>query len=307
MDEQVILALAAVAAGDDDLARRLERAVLADHGEQYGPWVRVKGESGREDPLLTARLAIVAASLGDPLAAGMDTYLADNPPKTTAIELERALAAAGWAERIPAADAAATLTLDGARRNIDIRASKPVRIVLTPAQAASARLNPVSGTVLVATSTEQPLDVSSLEKPGDLTISRKVRPSGQLRSTDMVHVDINVHLGAMSGGGCWNVTELVPSGLTPIVGDEDRESDQEYDDQGNPIGPVIVSPWRVVGQRLDFCVTRQGDASDQVLRYVARVVTPGTYTWEPAVIQASLEPGVGTVIPATKVTIRGLR
>ena len=41
----------------------------------------------------------------------------------------------------------------------------------------------------------------------------------------------------------------------------------------------------------------------QHLRYAARVVTPGTYRWEPAVIQSSIVPDHGMVLPAGKLVI----
>jgi len=38
---------------------------------------------------------------------------------------------------------------------------------------------------------------------------------------------------------------------------------------------------------------------------VARVVTPGTYLWEPAVLQSEVVPDQGVVTDPTTVTIRG--
>ena len=60
-----------------------------------------------------------------------------------------------------------------------------------------------------------------------------------------------------------------------------------------------------MGQRVDFCVTMDPAHPVQTLRYVARVVTSGTYRWEETVLQSALEPGVGTVLPATSLTIAG--
>jgi hypothetical protein len=67
-----------------------------------------------------------------------------------------------------------------------------------------------------------------------------------------------------------------------------------------------VYPWRVEGQRVDFCVARDPKKPTQTLRYLARVVTPGTYRWEPALLQSSIVFEQGIVLPAFDVTIRGL-
>src|SRR4029079_14581880 len=59
VEEQVNLALAAFFAGDEDLARSLERQVLREHGQHLGPWTRLVAGGHEVSSILTARLAIV--------------------------------------------------------------------------------------------------------------------------------------------------------------------------------------------------------------------------------------------------------
>ncbi|HYO44781.1 MAG TPA: Ig-like domain-containing protein, partial [Candidatus Limnocylindrales bacterium] len=246
IDEAVALALAAVTAGDEATAERLLRAILLEAGERQGPWVRIVSPAGRDPSIvLTARLAIVAASLGEPVAAEMDAYLEVHPPKTTLVELERALAAAGWVRRLPASDAVAALTVDGKRTELRIDGSRPVTVVLTPAQAPGAMLEPVSGSVLVTTRSEQPLDPASLTAPDGQEITRTVSPAGTIALTDAVVVTLRVRLAAPEEPTCWAVTELVPSGLVPVTrhgweGGEDEEDGDLPSDR-------IEAPWRVTG------------------------------------------------------------
>ncbi len=296
--EQVSLALAALYAGDETLARRLERDLLAQHGRRLGAWVRVDAGLPDDTAVQTARLAIVAASLGDPVAAGMDAWLAENPPRTTLVTLERVLAARGWAARVAGADARAALTIDGTRREVAVTSGQPVQVQLTPAQAAGARLEPVSGSVLVVTSWETALDPSSLAPARGQELTRSVTPAGRIGSTDTVVVTLRVVLGPDAGTSCWRVTDLVPSGLAPIV-----SHGSWYVDEESP--PDWLSPARVAGQRVEFCVGADSKKPTQILRYVARVVTPGTYRWESAVLQSEVVPTQGIIIPSTTVTIRG--
>jgi uncharacterized protein YfaS (alpha-2-macroglobulin family) len=250
----------------------------------------------------TARLAIVAASLGEPVAADMDAWLDTHPPRTNLVELERALAAAGWVRRLPASDAVAALTVDGRRTEVRIDGSRPVTVVLTPAQVPGATLEPVSGSVLVTTRSEQPLDPGSLIAPAGQEITRTVSPAGTIAVTDAVVVTLRVKLATPEEPTCWAVTELVPSGLVPVTHggwDEEYEDDEEY------VYADFEAPWRVTGQRVDFCVSVDPDRPVLNLRYVARVVTPGTYRWEETVLQSVIHPGSGTVLPATSITIAG--
>ena len=298
--EQVALAIAALAAGDDALAATIEGDVLRRYGERNGPWVRVALDNHEESAVLTARLAIVAASLGDPVAAEMDDFLAANPPRRTILALERALAAQGWANRVPAADAVARLTIDGTPKDLRVRASSPVTVVLTPDQARTARLEPVSGAPVLAVRMDAPLASSDVRPPAWLRPVRQVLPGTTVGSDDLVVVTLTMQRPALESEGCWTVTETVPSGLVPIVSWDAWRG--ERGDGGRAFGPMSVR-----GQRLDFCLEPDSSQRTVRLRYAARVVTPGTYTWEPTIVQSALDPTVGALIPAATLTIRGER
>jgi hypothetical protein len=295
--ERVSLALAALFAGDESLARTIEHDLLTQFGVTSGPWVRLDTHTAADPAVDTARLAIVAASLGDPVAADMDAWLAANPPTGTSVDLERALAARGWAMRMAGANAVVAMTVDGARREITLTPGAPVRLALTPAQASGGTLAPVSGKALVVTSWTGPLDASSLTRIADLSLTRSVTPGGTIGQTDTVVVTLLVGLGSNAGPGCWRVTDLVPSGLAPI----DPTKVDSYD----PRGSTAATPDSVVGQRVEFCVRYDPELPSHLLRYVARVVTPGTYAWEPAVVQSELIPDQGMALDPTTVIIRG--
>ncbi len=301
------LAAGAMAAGDEDLAGRLERAVLAEDGERLGPWVRVYVENLETTATTTAVLAIAAAGIGDPVAADLDAYLEANPPKDTLLDLQRAIAARSWAVRTPGQPAVASLRVDGATRRLEIRPEEPTWLVLSSAQLASATLTPVSGSVLVTTSWEAPLDPSSLDGSAVTTFRRTTSSLGSgeidgltFAADDVVYVEFNVVLGPDADQGCWRVTDLVPSGLAPIA---ERPSWWEEDEEGGALDEAD-GPWRIEGQRVDFCVQVDPQVDLHHLRYLARVVTPGTYRWEPAVIQSSIVPEHGRTLPAVEIVIR---
>jgi uncharacterized protein YfaS (alpha-2-macroglobulin family) len=191
------------------------------------------------------------------------------------------------------------LTVDGKARTITVRPDSPTWMTLTPAQLASASLKPGSGQVIVTSDWEGPLDPSSLHRDGVTTFGREVTPSGPVPIDGVVTVRYTVELNADADAGCWLVTDLVPSGLAPIgMGSswwsEDEEEASAAQDE---------APWRVDGQRADFCVQRDPKHPVVTLRYIARVVSPGTYRWEPAVIQSSIVREHGAVVPATTAVI----
>ena len=294
--ERAWLALGALAGGDEPLATTLERGLLEEAGERLGPWVRVGATDREETASLTALVAITAAGIGDPLAADLDAYLASVPPEDTLLDLQRALAARFWAERTPAGDAVAELTVDGTSRRLDIRAGELQRLTLTPAQLRTARLEPVSGSVVVTTTWEAPVADMALEDKGITAFTRTVKPAGTIGLTDVVVVEYTVRYGKDGDLGSWLVSDVVPSGLAPLS----SVSVDRYDESGRP---EIIGPWRVVGQRVDFVVTQWQKGPTSTMRYIARVVSPGTFGWEPVVAQSSVVPTWGRMIDATTVKV----
>ncbi len=296
VEEQVNLALAALFAGDEALAGRIEQQVLAAHGFRSGHQVRIDPGTGTDASVTTARLAIVAASLGDPVAAEMDAWVAANPPTTTVVDLERVLAARGWAQRVPGAAVVAALTVDGTRREVTVEAGGAVSLSLTPAQAAGATVEPVRGTTLLVQTWEDQLTASTLSVPASVTLTRGVTPSGAIAAADTVIVTIEAGLRTQDLGQCWRVVDFVPSGLAPIVGTYHAGEETPATD--------VESPSLIDGQRVEFCAGYDPKRSSYTLRYVARVLTPGTYTWEPAVLQSMTDPSVGMALAPTTVTIQ---
>jgi hypothetical protein len=134
-----------------------------------------------------------------------------------------------------------------------------------------------------------------------MTIVRSVHPpTATITSADLVVVDLDVAFGAQAAAGCREVTELVPSGLAP-VGGTGRWYDPESGD--DPPDASLVLPYDQEGSRVSFCVGPQTDRRTFTLRYVARVVTPGTYAWEPAIMQSGSGRGPAAVTSAGTLTI----
>ena len=59
-----------------------------------------------------------------------------------------------------------------------------------------------------------------------------------------------------------------------------------------------------VEELLKTGINARGEVRDTVYGYAARVVSPGTYRWEPAILQFELDPRIGASTEATTFTIR---
>ncbi len=295
VEERADLALAALEAGDEALAGRLEQQLLASNALRSANMVRIDPGPGTDTTVVTARLAIVAASLGDPIAAEMDEYLAANPPKTTLVVLERALAARGWAMRVASSTARATLTVDGVRTAVSLSGGDAAGYMLTPAQARSASVAPVAGSLLLVQTWDGALEPSSLAAPNGITFTRDVSPAGVIPGDRTVVVTFHVSIPPTLRASGWRIVDVAPSGLAPVL------YCGAWADPQQPAG--VISPDSIDGQRVELMVGWDPRRSEYWARYVAHVVSPGSYTWEPSVLQSLVDPASGLTVPATTVTI----
>jgi len=284
--EQLWIALGLAASGDEDGARTIERALLEAQGQRLGPWVRLEAGPGLEGSRqATALLLVLASRIGDPLAVDMARYLRDQPSTESLVSLELLAYADAALDRLPRAAGRFAFTIDGKRTEVALERGASYRLVLTSEQRAGFSLVRLEGSLEVVTSWE----ATDVPLPADpsLTVKRTVSPAGSTTRDGLVTVTIEVTFGAKAPAGCYRLTDLVPSGLAPII------STGQYSDGSD----WVIGPYEVEGQRVSWCVSPKD--TQRFYGYRARVVSPGTYRWEPAVLQSAVAPSLGASTPAT--------
>jgi len=293
--------------GDRDRALTVERSLLARWGERRGDQVRLRvSDDGEQVSEGTELLAVLAALVDDPLAADVLAYVVDNPPRDDLAVLAQVTVAGRLVARLPAEPAVVALVEDGTRSRLEIPAGGAVTLHVAAARRAQMHLEPVSGTAAVTASWDEPApSASTLGLPDpDLTLTRSALPASPIPASSLVRVRLDLRVGGPGRTGAVEVTDLVPSGLAVLDGPEgeDREC-----------GRYAVSPSQVDGQRVTFVVdfaAHPEDPSDPIvpgtfcLDYLARVITAGTYAWQPAVARQATSPGMVATTPAGTVELR---
>ena len=84
-----------------------------------------------------------------------------------------------------------------------------------------------------------------------------------------------------------------PSRTKPVKSVQPPVSDEE-----------LLIAYAQTGQRVMFCAEPTAKTRTVRLRYYARVITPGTYIWEPAIVESRTDPDRAALTPMGKVTIR---
>jgi uncharacterized protein YfaS (alpha-2-macroglobulin family) len=291
--EQLYLALAAEALGDDPTARSIERDLLVAHGEELGAWVRLRVGTTFDDTVeATALLALVAAGLGDPVAAAAEAYVADNPATDELFVLHELAYVQRVLDRTPSAAARFAWTVDGIRQVIELEPGESRTIALTATQRASLKLEALGGQVGVATRWDVPLDVASTRADATLGLVRTVRPVRQGGS--LYEVTLRATFAPQALDGPYQVVDLLPSGLaatTLYAAWAEARDATEASPSPLPSAEAIISwPYAVEGQRVLFSIGPTSTRRTVTMRYLARVVTAGNYAWEPAVLQSVAAP-----------------
>jgi hypothetical protein len=297
--ERLYVALAAQELGDEDTARGLERGLLEQFGERRGPAVRLRVGVDQDDILeATSLAAILAAGIGDPLAPDLFEYTRSNYTKDILVELEQISYLVNVLPRLSPQPVRFAYTLGGQRKEAKLKGGESVALLLSAEELAALDPEPLEGQVGVATFYLAPLDLAAIEKDPDVAITRVFQsPSGGplvLREGNLVRVVLHYTLGPQALDGCYQVSDLLPSGLTAVT--------RLYAWGIRwPGGPPVYYPYAIEGQRVSFCVYKFDPRP--TITYYARMTGRGEFTAEPAIIQSQKAPESINLSSAEKVVI----
>ncbi|MDO8617248.1 MAG: alpha-2-macroglobulin family protein [Dehalococcoidia bacterium] len=296
--ERLYAGLAAAALGDQDTAGRIYGALLAESGERRGPALRLNVGEDRDDILEATSLgAILGAALADDYAPLLFQYTTENYTRDVLVALEQISYLAQALPRLSAGPVRFAYTLDGARKEEQLELGRSLTLLLTPQQLQALDLQALEGTIGVSTANLAPFDPASVSADPAVSVSRAYEgQSGEtalLQEGQMVKVRLSYNLGEQALDGCYQLSDLLPSGLKPVT--------RLY--QWNvPIDQSVGYPYLVDGQRVSFCVYRTDQR--RTLSYYARVIATGGYTAEPVIIQSQKAPESIALTPSLPVQIQ---
>jgi hypothetical protein len=173
-------------------------------------------------------------------------------------------------------------TLDGQRKETELKGGESLALLLSSEQLAALKPEPLQGQVGVATFYLAPRDAAAIEKDPDVAITRLFEGPGGgplvLRDGELVRVLLNYTLGPQALDGCYQVSDLLPSGLKAVT--------RPY--AWGITDPNAFYPYLIEGQRVSFC-TYKSDLRRSII-YYARVTGRGEFDAEPAIIQSQKAP-----------------
>jgi hypothetical protein len=301
--EQLVAGLGAAAIGDSATARTIAARLWDRHGEEVAGSARLRvGDSADDIVTSTSLMAVLAAATGDARAPAFWAYAEANRTDKAPYELLAVAYVDRLIDRLPVASSSFAVVVDGKRTVVELDPAETFQLTLTAAQRSGLRIETLAGAIGLTTTWREAVDSSTIKRDPDISIERSRTPAAVVDASDLVRVDFVVRFGSKAPNGCHQVTELVPSGLIAL-GATASWAYKEEEEQANA-GLALVRPFAVVGQRVMFCAEPTTRERTVNLRYYARVITPGRYVWEPAVVESRTAPDRAAITEEVAVRIR---
>jgi hypothetical protein len=235
------------------------------------------------------------------MAPRLFEYTRNNYTTDILIQLEQISYLASALPRLPAEPVRFAYRLDGKRQEAELERGGSLAMSLTAKELRELQPEPLAGSVGVASFYLAPFEPEEAVTDPDISISRRfelaAEPGNVYHDDSLVRIVIDWTLGPQALDGCYQVTDILPSGLKPIT----RLAAWRTDGSAE-IGQNGVVPYQVEGQRVSFCAGK--GATQLPIVYYARVIGKGEYTAEAATIQSMRSADSFNLTAADHVQIR---
>ena len=279
-------AMALAEIGDREKARDIFVELLREYGEETDAYVRLKLPSDAETLEMTALGTVLAAMIQDSHMDKLWTYTSTVYEKDVITSLERALYLSEVIPGLPVSDTAFELVVNGQPTVIDLSNGKTYSLRLTEGQAADAVIRSVKGSAMLTTS--RSVESDGQEKDALVSLKREYRNlQGQVvtefKEGDVIQVRVTPSFDNSAPDGAYQITDLVPSGLTLVT------QPRRYSNTRNE--STVLHPFSLEGQTAKF-MYYNGKRMNRTFSYYLRVTSVGQYTAEPALIEYANAPSI---------------
>lgn len=295
--EELYLGLATAKLGDKEGGRSVLASVLSQYGEELKPMLRVKVGSDQDAILEATSLASdLAALVGESTAEGLLSYVLKNYTKDITVDLEQLFYVSNMLPLASPQPVQFTYVTASQKVTKTLKNGETFKAQVSPAELSGIKFENISGNVGLTSLYFEPFDSGSVKKDSNLSISRSYSVSGnpaqEFGESDLVQVRLTPKFGAQVIDGCYQVSDLLPSGLKVIT----KLYSRGLSDQEN-----VWYPYDVTGQQVNFCVNK---SIDKPILYYARVISTGDYKAESALVQALNSTDSFNISPPTSIKIK---
>lgn len=283
--EKLYVGLGAYRIGDTELARKIYFEVMGQHAEEMGDmYTRLKVGEDQDSYLEhTSLAAILSAAINDKYHESLWKYVQDHRTKDVLLNLEKLSYVSGLLPNLNPGEVKFKVKVAGQEIEKILSRGATYRISVSPEDLKNIEFSNIEGRVGLVSSYEVPMISLPAGESEYLDVYKEYYVNGQktnaFKENDLVEIRIYPGIASDAVAGSYQITDLMPSGMSPVTGYYYRGRTNRYDS-------CVRYPYNIDGQRVKFIVNnRWSSQCSDYFRYYARVVNPGTYTSEPILIQ----------------------
>jgi len=294
---RIYLGLAQAKIGDTERARVSFRALMSEISEKQDTFTFMKVGSDKDNYLQVTSLASALASLlGEPEADSLLAYTLGNSGKDILLVSPQMMAISSQIENAKPQPVSFSYTINGKTISKKLEKGQVFKLELSPTDLSEMGFSDIVGNVGLASTFVVPLDPKTAQVDPSVGLGRSYSVRGVLTnsfsSSDLIKISLPVTHAPTSQDGCYQVSDLLPSGLRPIT------AIYSYG-----ISPTDTwYPYEINGQKVSFCVGNENRV--KTINYYARVVSAGDFKAENAIIQSLVSPSVFNLSPSGSVSIK---
>lgn len=285
LDTRLYVALALYFSGDLEAARGIYRELLAETTTASG-YRYFEDENEETMGERTAVMAILAGGLFESEYAELYEYVSGQYHGDTLLSAEQAVYLQEVLPNLPAGPVSFSYNLRGEREQVELDKYHTHMIAVDVDELANLEARAESGKVIAVSRYDQPLASPEIGADSRLGLTRNYQVGGQVTTDfqegDLVKVTLKYRIDQSLPSSGYQVTDILPSGLSPVTA---------WNSVGFITDSCVWYPYDVENQRVSFFVfsTKWFNPSScaNTISYYARVVNPGEYKAEPAVIRSA--------------------
>jgi len=294
---RIYLGLAQAKIGDTEKALLTYRALLSDFSVKQDNFMSIKIGSDKDSQLqATALMAALASILGEPETDSLLGFTLANNGKDILLVSPQLLAISNQIDNVKPLPVSFAYTLNGKKTTKKLDKGQVFKLELSSKELTEISFSDLSGDIGLSSTFTTVLDPKTANVSPSVTVGRTYSVRGSITNTfssaDLIRVSLPVSRTAISQDGCYQVSDLLPSGLRPITSVYSfglSTSDVWY-------------PYEINGQKISFCVGKENTSN--TINYYARVVSSGDFRAESALIQSLISPSIFNLSPSGSVSIK---
>lgn len=289
-EDKIYIALAFAKLGDTETAHNIYATDIRPQLRFQGGEAWLYDEDITEKVKLTSTIGMLVSYLN--IKEDSDAlwqYISTHSPEKDLDAFEKLIFARNELARLPDLKAKFSFRTSERNEKVTLEKGRVYRITLSEKELSTIRFSDIEGEISLISFYERSRDPSELAKNSELSLTRKYLVNGIERNVfsdgEVVLVRLDPKIADTAIDGQYQIIDYLPSGLRPVS--------QMYR-RGLSMGSGCDSSWylsKVIDNAVYFNINSNFNktkyCTNRTINYYARVVSRGTYSANPAVIQSA--------------------